>query len=100
MGFSLLAMGERGAPLRKLIDETAHAVFACSFRHEGRAFRRLGAMAYTVGKYGPTVLSNLAGLIATFYFTSALFIILVLGTIARFAGFNISNPGLISRMNC
>ena len=90
MGFSLLAMGERGAPLRKLIDETAHAVFGVlGFVMRAAPFGAFGAMAYTVGKYGPTVLSNLAGLIATFYFTSALFIILVLGTIARFAGFNI-----------
>jgi aerobic C4-dicarboxylate transport protein len=48
-----------------------------------------GAMAYTVGKYGPTVLGNLAGLVATFYFASALFIVFVLGAIARIAGFNI-----------
>ncbi|MCK9911380.1 cation:dicarboxylase symporter family transporter, partial [Microbacteriaceae bacterium K1510] len=32
---------------------------------------------------------NLAGLIATFYVTSALFILVVLGLIARFAGFSI-----------
>jgi aerobic C4-dicarboxylate transport protein len=90
MGFSLLAMGERGAPLRKLIDETAHAVFGVlGFVMRAAPFGAFGAMAYTVGKYGPTVLSNLAGLIATFYFASALFIILVLGTIARFAGFSI-----------
>ena len=48
-----------------------------------------GAMAYTIGKYGPQALGNLAGLIATFYLTSALFIVLVLGTIARMAGFSI-----------
>jgi aerobic C4-dicarboxylate transport protein len=48
-----------------------------------------GAMAYTVGKYGPQALGNLLGLIATFYLTSALFVIVVLGIIARFIGFNI-----------
>ena len=48
-----------------------------------------GAMAYTIGKYGPEALGNLAGLIATFYVTSALFIFLVLGTIAWVAGFSI-----------
>ncbi|MGO9388735.1 dicarboxylate/amino acid:cation symporter [Rhodoblastus sp.] len=90
MGFSLLSMGERAAPLRKLIDEFAHAVFGVlGFVMKAAPFGAFGAMAYTIGKYGPTVLSNLAGLIATFYFASAVFIVVVLGLIARFAGFNI-----------
>ena len=38
-----------------------------------------GAMAYTIGKYGPQALGNLAGLIATFYLTALLFIVVVLG---------------------
>jgi aerobic C4-dicarboxylate transport protein len=46
-------------------------------------------MAYTVGKYGATVLGSLFGLIATFYFASALFIVFVLGAIARYNGFSI-----------
>jgi len=90
MGFSLLAMGERAAPLRKLIDEMAHAVFGVlGFVMLLAPVGAFGAMAYTIGKYGPTVLSNLAGLIATFYFASALFIVGVLGLIARFTGFSI-----------
>ncbi len=90
MGFSLLSMGERAAPLRTLIDEFAHAVFGVlGFVMKAAPFGAFGAMAYTIGKYGPTVLSNLAGLIATFYFASAVFIVVVLGLIARFAGFNI-----------
>jgi aerobic C4-dicarboxylate transport protein len=48
-----------------------------------------GAMAYTIGKYGPAALGNLVGLIAVFYLTAALFVILVLGTIARMVGFSI-----------
>jgi aerobic C4-dicarboxylate transport protein len=90
MGFALLAMGERGAPLRRLIDETAQAVFGVlGFVMKAAPFGAFGAMAYTVGKYGPTVLGNLAGLIATFYFASAVFIVVVLGLIARMAGFSI-----------
>jgi aerobic C4-dicarboxylate transport protein len=46
-------------------------------------------MAYTIGRYGPTALGNLAGLIATFYLTSIVFVVVVLGTIARIAGFSI-----------
>jgi aerobic C4-dicarboxylate transport protein len=90
MGFSLLAMGERGAPVRTLIDELAAAIFGVlGFVMKLAPVGAFGAMAYTVGKYGPTVLGNLAGLVATFYFASALFIVFVLGAIARFAGFNI-----------
>jgi aerobic C4-dicarboxylate transport protein len=90
MGFSLLAMGEKGAPLRKLIDETAGAVFGVlGFVMKAAPFGAFGAMAYTIGKYGPTVFTNLIGLVATFYLASALFIVVVLGLIARIAGFNI-----------
>ncbi len=90
MGFSLLAMGEAGAPLRKFIDELAHAVFGVlGFVMKAAPFGAFGAMAYTIGRYGPGALGNLFGLIATFYFASALFIVVVLGLIARFVGFNI-----------
>ncbi|WP_294532866.1 C4-dicarboxylate transporter DctA [uncultured Rhodoblastus sp.] len=90
MGFSLLAMGERGAPLRSLIDDMAHAIFGVlGYVMKLAPVGAFGAMAYTIGKYGPSVLGNLAGLVATFYFASALFIVFVLGTIARIGGFNI-----------
>ena len=48
-----------------------------------------GAMAFTIGQYGVGKLGHLLGLIATFYATSALFIVAVLGTIAWFCGFSI-----------
>jgi len=48
-----------------------------------------GAMAFTVGAFGVASLINLVELIATFYLTSILFVLVVLGTIARFAGFSI-----------
>ncbi len=46
-------------------------------------------MAFTIGKYGIDSLANLAGLVATFYLTSLLFVLLVLGTVARLCGFSI-----------
>jgi aerobic C4-dicarboxylate transport protein len=49
----------------------------------------LGAMAYTVGAFGPKALINLAQLVGAFYLTAALFVLVVLGTIARLAGFSI-----------
>jgi aerobic C4-dicarboxylate transport protein len=48
-----------------------------------------GAMAFTVGKYHLTSLANLLKLIGTFYITSAIFIVLVLGIVAYLAGFSI-----------
>ena len=48
-----------------------------------------GAMSFTVGEYGIGSLVNLLELIATFYLTSLLFVLLVLGTVARIAGFSI-----------
>jgi len=48
-----------------------------------------GAMAYTIGRFGPQALGNLFGLILVFYITSAIFVFGVLGIIARMAGFNI-----------
>ena len=46
-------------------------------------------MAYTVGKFGLASLGPLARLIGTFWLTSVLFVVLVLGAIARAAGFSI-----------
>ena len=90
MGFAMMAMGERSAPLRRLIDDTAHAVFGViGIVMRAAPLGAFGAMAYTVGKYGPSVLGSLFGLVATFYFASAFFIIVVLGLIARFTGFSI-----------
>ena len=48
-----------------------------------------GAMAFTIGKFGPAALGNLIGLIAMFYLTAALFVFVVLGLIARIVGFKI-----------
>jgi aerobic C4-dicarboxylate transport protein len=49
----------------------------------------LGAMAYTVGAFGPRALVNLAQLVGTFYLTAVLFVLVVLGAVARLHGFRI-----------
>ena len=48
-----------------------------------------GAIAFTIGSFGVGALAQLAGLVATFYLTSLLFVVVVLGLIARAAGFSI-----------
>jgi aerobic C4-dicarboxylate transport protein len=89
-GFALMVLGERGRAVRTLIDDLGHAFFGViAVIMKAAPIGAFGAMAYTIGKYGPGALGNLGGLIATFYVTSALFIGLVLGTIAWMAGFSI-----------
>jgi aerobic C4-dicarboxylate transport protein len=48
-----------------------------------------GAMAFTIGKYGVGTLVSLGSLVLTFYLTSAIFVLVVLGVIARLNGFSI-----------
>jgi len=89
-GFALMALGERGDKLRSIIDDFAHTVFGIiAIVVKAAPIGAFGAMAYTIGRFGPTALGNLAGLILTFYLTSIIFIVVVLGIIARIAGFSI-----------
>ncbi len=89
-GFALMHLGERGAKLRDIIDQTSHAVFGViGIVMKAAPIGAFGAMAYTIGKYGPAALGNLVGLIVLFYATAALFVVVVLGLIAQFIGFNI-----------
>jgi aerobic C4-dicarboxylate transport protein len=89
-GFALMALGHRGDRLRDLVDDTAHAVFGViAIVMKAAPLGAFGAMAYTIGKFGPAALGNLVGLIALFYGTAALFVLVVLGSIARIVGFSI-----------
>jgi aerobic C4-dicarboxylate transport protein len=89
-GFALMALGERGNRLRDIIDDTSHAVFGViAIVMKAAPFGAFGAMAYTIGKFGPAALGNLVGLIVLFYATAGLFVVVVLGLIARVVGFNI-----------
>ncbi|MCK1395879.1 dicarboxylate/amino acid:cation symporter [Bradyrhizobium sp. 1] len=89
-GFAIMGLGERGHVIRSFIDDAAHAVFGViSIVMRAAPIGAFGAMAFTIGKFGTGAILNLMGLIATFYLTAALFVFVVLGTIARFAGFSI-----------
>jgi aerobic C4-dicarboxylate transport protein len=89
-GFAIMGLGERGHVIRNFIDDAAHAVFGViSIVMRAAPLGAFGAMAFTIGKFGTGAILNLIGLIATFYLTAALFILVVLGIIARIAGFSI-----------
>lgn len=89
-GFALLFLGERGRNVRSLIDELSHATFGIiALIVKLAPLGAFGAMAYTIGKYGAASIGNLLGLIATFYLTAILFVVLVLGIIAGVTGFSI-----------
>ena len=89
-GFAISQLGAVGEKISGAID-TAAKMFFGIIRIIVRAapIGAFGAMAFTIGQYGIGSLVNLGALIATFYLTSALFVLIVLGAIARFAGFSI-----------
>jgi aerobic C4-dicarboxylate transport protein len=89
-GISLAMIGERGerflGTLRTLTAIVFRMVHILMYAAPIGAF---GAMAFTIGEYGIGTLGNLAGLIATFYVTSLLFVVVVLGLVCRAAGFSL-----------
>jgi len=89
-GFALSAAGARAKPLVELVDSLTHVVFAVTrILMKFAPVGAFGAMAYTVGKFGIASLGPLIRLIGTFWLTSALFVVIVLGGIAWAAGFSI-----------
>jgi aerobic C4-dicarboxylate transport protein len=89
-GFAIARLGELGERINAVIEAMAKIFFGMiAIIVRAAPVGAFGAMAFTVGAYGVGSLVNLVELIATFYLTSVLFVLLVLGTIARFAGFSI-----------
>jgi aerobic C4-dicarboxylate transport protein len=89
-GVALALIGEKGervlGTLRTLTAIVFRMVHIVMYAAPIGAF---GAMAFTIGQYGIGTLGNLAGLIATFYLTSLLFVVVVLGLVCRAAGFSL-----------
>ena len=89
-GFSLAAMGEKGKPVFDFVEQVSHVLFGIVNSVMKLApLGAFGAMAFTIGKYGVGSLVPMAKLMGSFYLTCALFIFVVLGTIARYTGFSI-----------
>ncbi len=88
--FGLQALGERGRPLIDLIDQIAQVLFRIvGFIMKLAPIGAFGAMAFTIGKYGLSSLGSLAALMGAFYVTCLLFVLAVLGLVARIYGFSI-----------
>jgi len=89
-GIALSSVGPRSKPVVDLFDALTHAVFGVvSILMRFAPIGAFGAMAFTVGKYGLASLGPLLKLIATFYITCFLFVLIVMGGIAWAAGFSI-----------
>lgn len=89
-GVSLALTGAAGEPVSRFLDSASIVVFKLvSILMRFAPIGAFGAMAFTIGKYGLGTLVSLGKLILTFYLTSAIFVLLVLGLIARVNGFSI-----------
>jgi len=89
-GAAIARMGDLGERITRGIATVTTAVFAViRIIVKAAPIGALGGMAFTVGSYGVGSLSNLLKLIGTFYLTSFVFVVVILGAIAYWAGFSI-----------
>jgi aerobic C4-dicarboxylate transport protein len=83
-------MGERGQPLLHGIEYASQVFFGVmQIVVKLAPIGAFGAMAFTIGSYGVGALNHLIALMAGFYLTAALFVVVVLGLIAWWSGFSI-----------
>jgi aerobic C4-dicarboxylate transport protein len=89
-GFALSIGGSQCQPVIQFIEAMTATVFSVvNILMRFAPIGAFGAMAFTIGKYGISSLGPLAKLILTFYVTATVFVLVVLGTVARVCGFRI-----------
>ena len=89
-GVALALIGDRGTKIFDLLEETSVVVFrVVAILMRAAPIGAFGAMAFTIGAYGVGTLANLALLVGTFYTTSLLFVLGVLGLVGWASGFSI-----------
>ena len=89
-GFALQRTGGKDGVVFKFLENLNTTVFdIVNFIMKFAPIGAFGAMSFTIGKYGVGSLVSLGELMATFYLTCVLFVVVVLGTIARISGFSI-----------
>ena len=89
-GAALSAMGDKGKAVVHIIDEFTHGMFkGIGYIMRLAPLGAGGAMAFAIGSFGSATLSTLGMLLASVYGTAIFFVIFVLGTIAKMAGFSL-----------
>lgn len=89
-GFALHRLGSKGQLIFNVIESFSQVIFGIiNMIMRLAPIGAFGAMAFTIGKYGVGTLVQLGQLIICFYITCILFVVVVLGSIARATGFNI-----------
>jgi aerobic C4-dicarboxylate transport protein len=89
-GFALAGLGDHARPVLNLLHDVARAFFGIvSMVTKVAPVAAFGAMAFTIGKYGLGSLLSLGKLMLCVYITCTLFVVVVLGLIARLHGFSI-----------
>ena len=89
-GISLAMVGQKGRPVLNLLEALTAPVFKLvHLLMKAAPIGAFGAIAFTIGKYGIGSLVNLAWLVGSFYLTALLFVVVILGTVARMCGFSV-----------
>lgn len=89
-GVALTRLGEPARPLADLLHQVAQVFFGIvAIVTRLAPLGALGAMGFTIGKYGLAAILSLGKLLACVYLTSALFVFLGLGLVARLHGFSL-----------
>ncbi|MFJ2983192.1 MULTISPECIES: dicarboxylate/amino acid:cation symporter [unclassified Pseudomonas] len=90
LGIALANLGERGKPVVDVLEAFSHGMFyIVGMVMRVAPLAACGAMAFTVGKYGLGSIVSLGKLMATMYLTCFLFVVIILGAIARLSGFSL-----------
>ncbi|OWJ76306.1 MULTISPECIES: dicarboxylate/amino acid:cation symporter [Haematobacter] len=89
-GLALAAVGDLGRPVTEFLQQLTVPVFKLvAILMKAAPIGAFGAMAFTIGKYGIGTVVNLFFLVAVFYITALIFVLVVLGAVARYNGFSI-----------
>lgn len=89
-GISMAAVGEKAKPVVVLFERLTDIFFGVvNMIMKVSPFAAFGAMAYTIGQFGLGSLVALGKLMGSVYITMFLFIIFILGAIAKYYGFSI-----------
>jgi len=89
-GIGLAMTGEKGTPVLNFLKSVSGAVFkVVNILMKAAPIGAFGAMAFTIGKFGIGSVVNLAFLVGTFYVTAIIFVVVVLGAVARYNGFSV-----------